>query len=155
MSQSESAHPAAPSAESGDDAWNLDTDALLTGHFQAIDAHMPPNLDPDALADLYAEDCRNIQPLREVPGGPLRGRAAMRRFFATFDAHWADWKHVEKHRVVQGKVGVWEGVAQGNHRKTGRFVSLPIVFILEFNADGKVQEERVYVDNGLVEEQIR
>jgi adenylate cyclase len=131
------------------------TDALLTHHFETIDANMPPNLDPDALVDLFAEDCVKVQPLRESPGGPFRGRDAMRRFFATFDTHWASWKHVERRRVVQGNVAVWEGLVQGTHKKTGKFVSMPIVFFLEFNADGKVEEEYVYVDNGLVEEQIR
>jgi ketosteroid isomerase-like protein len=116
---------------------------------------MPPNLDADAVANCFAEDCVNIQPLRELPGGPLRGRAAMRRFFATFDAHWADWTHVETNRMTVGNRAVWEGVAQGMHKKTGRFVKMPIVFFLEFDKDGKIKEERTYVDNGLVEEQIR
>jgi ketosteroid isomerase-like protein len=132
-----------------------DADAWLTAYIDTVNANMPPNLDPDAIAGCFAEVCVNLQPLRELPGGPLRGREAMRRFYATFDAHWADWTHVEVSRMTQGNRAVWEGLAQGTHKKTGKFVKMPIVFFLEFGQDGKINEERVYVDNGLVDEQTR
>lgn len=130
-------------------------DAWLTAYIETVNANLPPNLDPAALASCYAEDCVKIQPLREPPGGPVRGREAMRRFFATFDAHWEDWSHVDVSRMTYGNRAVWETMAQGTHKKTGKFVSMPVVFFFEFDQDGKVKEERVYVDNGLVEEQIR
>lgn len=132
-----------------------DADAWLTAYVGIIKANMPPNLDANALADCFAEDCVNIQPMRELPGGPLRGRDAMRRFFATFDAHWADWTHVEVSRMTEDNRAVWETVAQGTHKKSGRFVKIPAVFFLKFDENGKIKEERVYIDNGLVEEQIR
>jgi ketosteroid isomerase-like protein len=132
-----------------------DADAWLTAYIDTVNANMPPNLDPDAVANCFAEDCVNIQPLRELPGGPLRGRDAMRRFYATFEAHWADWTHVEVSRMTQGNRAVWEGLAQGTHKKTGKFVKMPIVFFLEFDQNRKIKEERVYVDNGLVEGQTR
>jgi ketosteroid isomerase-like protein len=56
---------------------------------------------------------------------------------------------------MDGNRAVWETVAQGIHKKTGMFVRMPVVFFLEFDENGKIKEERVYVDNGLVEEQIR
>ena len=86
----------AVSPASDDRAWNLDTDAMLTAHFEAMDANMPPNLDPDALAGRFAEDCLHTQPLRQLPGGPARGQEAYRRFFATFDAHWAIFELLDK-----------------------------------------------------------
>jgi ketosteroid isomerase-like protein len=132
-----------------------DTDAWLTAYIDTVNAKMPPHLDADAIANCYAEDCVHIQPLRELPGGPFRGREAQRRFFASFDAHWAEWTHVEVSRMTDGDRAVWEGWAQGTHKKTGKFVRIPIVFFLEFDKDGKIKEERTYVDNGLVEEQIR
>jgi ketosteroid isomerase-like protein len=131
------------------------TDAWLSACIETINANLPPNLDPDALANCYAEDCVHIQPLRELPGGPFRGREAQRRFFATFDLHWADWTHVEVSRMTKANRAVWETVAQGRHKKTGKFVKMPVVFFFEFDENGKIKEERVYVDNGLVEEQIR
>lgn len=130
-------------------------DAWLTAFIDTVNANMPPNLNPDAVANCFAEDCVNIQPLRELPGGPLRGREAMRRFYATFDAHWADWTHLEVSRMTKGNRAVWEGIAQGTHKKTGKFIKMPIIFFLEFDEYGKIKEERIYVDNGLVEEQIR
>lgn len=130
-------------------------DAWLTAFIDTVNANMPPNLNPDAVANCFAEDCVNIQPLRELPGGPLRGREAMRRFYATFDAHWADWTHLEVSRMTKGNRAVWEGIAQGTHKKTGKFVKMPIIFFLEFGEYGKIKEERTYVGNGLVEEQIR
>jgi ketosteroid isomerase-like protein len=57
--------------------------------------------------------------------------------------------------MIDGNRAVWEGWAQGTHKKTGRFVKIPIVFLLEFDENGKIKMERTYVDNGLVEEQIR
>jgi adenylate cyclase len=137
------------------EAGAMDADAWLTAHIDAVNANMPPHLDADALANCYAEDCVHIQPLRELPGGPFRGREAQRRFFAAFDAHWAEWTHIEVSRITCGNRAVWEGWAQGTHKKTGKFVKMPIVFFFEFDKDGKIKEERTYLDNGLVEEQIR
>lgn len=139
---------AAPAAAPNADAW-------LTAYIDTVNANMPPNLNPDTIASCYAEDCVHFQPLREPPGGPLHGREAERRFFAAFDAHWADWTHIEVSRMTDGNRAVWEGWAQGTHKKTGKFVKMPIVFFLEFDEKGKIKEERTYVDNGLVEEQIR
>ena len=130
-------------------------DAWLTAYIDIVNANMPPNLNPDAIASCYAEDCVHFQPLRELPGGPLQGREAERRFFAAFDAHWADWTHIEVSRMTDRNRAVWEGCAQGIHKKTGKFVKMPIVFFLEFDEEGKIKQERTYVDNGLVEEQIR
>lgn len=132
-----------------------DADAWLTAFIDTVNANMPPKLDADAVANCFAEDCVHFQPLRELPGGPFRGREAQRRFYATFDVHWADWTHVEVSRMTDGNRAVWEGFAQGTHKKSGKFVRMPIVFFLEFDGDGKIKEERTYVDNGLVEEQIR
>jgi adenylate cyclase len=133
----------------------MDGDAWLTAYIDTVNANMPPNLNADAIANCYAEDCVHIQPLRELPGGPFRGREAQRRFFASFDAHWAEWTHIEVSRMTHGNLAVWEGLAQGIHKKTGKFVRMPIVFFFEFDEIGKIKEERTYLDNGLVEEQIR
>jgi tetratricopeptide (TPR) repeat protein len=132
-----------------------DADAWLTNFIDTINAHMPPNLDADAVANCFAEDCVHVQPLRELPGGPIRGREAQRRFYSTFDAHWSTLVMVEVSRVVQGHRAVWEGVMESTHKKTGKPVKLPMVFILDFNEKGRIKKGLVYMDNGLVEEQIR
>ena len=145
----------APSASETPETGAMDADAWLTAFIETVNANMPPNLDPDAVADRFAEDCVHVQPLRELPGGPLRGREAQRRFYATFDAHWSTLVMVEVSRVVQGCRAVWEGVMESTHKKTGKPVKLPMVFILDFDENGKIKKELVYMDNGLVEEQIR
>jgi adenylate cyclase len=144
-----------PKADETRKSGAMDSNAWLTAYIHTVNANMPPNLDPDAIASCYAEDCVHFQPLRELPGGPICGREAERRFFATFDAHWADWTHVEASRMIDGNRAMWEGWAQGTHKKTGKFVKIPIVFLLQFDENGKIKVERTYVDNGLVEEQIR
>jgi adenylate cyclase len=142
--------PGAPEAAGADDA-----ERMLDHWIKTHEANLPPNLNADALATLYAEDCINIQPLRELPNGPLRGREAMRRFLATFDIHWSTLALIEVSHVAQGRRAVWEGVMEGIHRKTGKLVKVPIVFFFDFDDEGRVKVQHTYIDNGLVEEQVR
>ena len=128
---------------------------MLDHWIKTHEVNLPPNLNSDALATLYAEDCINIQPLRELPNGPLRGREAMRRFLATFDIHWSTLALIEVSRVAQGRRAVWEAVMEGIHRKTGKLVKVPIVFFFDFDDEGRVKVQHTYIDNGLVEEQVR
>lgn len=135
-----------------------DTDFMLTRYIAGLNANMPPRLNAAAVANLFAEDAVQWHPFGEPPfagGQPQRGREALTRFFATFDQSWKDWTHVERSRTVQGNHAVWEGTAQGTHKGTGKFVKLPIVFVLEFTPEGLVKEDRVYVDNRLVGEQLK
>ena len=134
-----------------------DTDAMLTRYIAALNANMPPRLNAAAVANLFAEDSLQWHPFGEPPfagGQPQRGRETLTRFFSAFDS-WKDWTHVERNRTVQGSHAVWEGTAQGTHKDTGKFVKLPIVFVLEFTADGLVKEDRVYVDNHLIGDQLK
>jgi adenylate cyclase len=132
-----------------------DAQRMLDHWIKTHEVNLPPNLDADALATLYAEDCINIQPLRELPNGPLRGREAMRQFLATFDIHWSTLALIEVSRVTQGRRAVWEAVMEGTHRKTGKLVKVPIVFFFDFDDESRVKVQHTYIDNGLVEEQVR
>jgi ketosteroid isomerase-like protein len=76
-------------------------------------------------------------------------------FFAGFNNLFADWTHIEKRRLIQGNRAVWEGAAEGHDKQTGKPVRLPIVFVLEFNEQGKVREKTVYVDVHMVGEQLK
>jgi hypothetical protein len=49
---------------------------------------------------------------------------------------------------------MWEGVAEGLDKLTGKPVKLPIVFIIEFDYQGKVREQRTYIDVHLRAEQL-
>jgi SnoaL-like domain len=128
---------------------------MLDHWIKTHEVNLPPHLNADALATLYAEDCINIQPLRELPNGPLRGREAMRRFLATFDVHWSTMTLSEVSRLAQGRRAVWEAEMEGIHRKTGKLVKVPIVFFFDFDDEGRVKVQHTYIDNGLVEEQVR
>ena len=132
-------------------AFAADTDAWLTHFVETLNAGMPPHDNAGAIADLYAPNA--VHQSVNV-GPPQRGRAQLEVFFAGFKDRWLDWTHVEKSRVVQGNRAVWEGTGQGHDRATGMPIKLPLVFILEFNNEGKVLEERVYVDRHLVAEQV-
>ena len=132
-----------------------EAEAMLANWIDTFTANLPPKLDPDALADLYAEECFCILPLREITGGPIRSRDAQRRFFITFDDHWATLTMIEVSRVTQGRRAVWESVMEGVHKESGKPVSMPVVFFFEFDNNGKVKEQHIYADYGLVEEQMR
>jgi ketosteroid isomerase-like protein len=129
------------------------TESQLTAYINAVNARMPPNGDPATVAELFAEDSVQYHP-NGAPG-TQRGRAELAKFFGGFSNTWADWTHVEKNRLVQGNHAVWEGTAEGHHKATGKFVRVPIVFFLDFDKQGKVVEDRVYVDGHLIGEQLK
>ena len=128
-----------------------DTDAWLTHFIDTVNASMPPHDNPRAIAELFTPS--GVHHSVNV-GPPQRGRAELEVFFAGFKDRLLDWTHVERARVVQGNRAVWEGTGRGHDRATGKPIRLPLVFVLEFNDDGKVVEERVYVDRHLVAEQV-
>ena len=127
------------------------TDVLLTTYMNALNANMPPKNNPDAVAKLFAEDGVQSEPSR----ASQQGRQALRDRFAEFEHKFADWTHIEKSRTVQGNRAVWEGVAQGTLKETGKFVKEPIVFFIEFDEHGQVKENRVYYDTHTVEDQLQ
>ena len=134
-----------------------DTNAMLTAYIAALNANMPPHLNAAAIANLFTADGIQ-QHVMDAPAGtedPQKGRAALQQFFASFDQRFADWTHVETRRTVQGHHAVWEGMAQGTHKETGKPLRIPIVFSMEFDAQGKVKEALVYVNGGMVAKQLQ
>jgi ketosteroid isomerase-like protein len=131
------------------------TDAMLTNYIRALNANMPPKNNPEAVAELFSEDGIQYHMFGEPPGGPHRDRQAIRDFFAGFENTWVDWTHIETSRMIQGNRAVWEGVAQGTHKETGKFVKVPAVFFIEFDDQGKVKEKRVYLNTHLIGEQVQ
>jgi ketosteroid isomerase-like protein len=131
------------------------TDAFLTKYMAAVNIRMPPSGDPATVAELFTEDGVQYHVFGEPPGGPQRGREALARFFGGFKEAFADWTHIERSRFIQGNWAVWEGIAEGHEKKSGKPLRLPIVFFLEFDDQGKVREDRVYVDMHLIGEQLK
>jgi ketosteroid isomerase-like protein len=130
-------------------------DVFLTKYISGLNAAMPPSGDAANVADLYAADGVQIHMLGEPTGSPQHGRKELRDFFSGLGNFWSDWTHVEKSRMTHGNSAVWEGIAQGHHRETGKPVTLPIVFFLEFDNDGAVREARIYVDGRSIGDQLK
>jgi ketosteroid isomerase-like protein len=128
------------------------TDAFLTNFIKALNASMPPDGNPMLVTNVFAPD--GVQH-RLNQDQVQRGREELHAFFASFKERWADWTQVEKSRIVEGNRAVWEGTSQGHHKETGKFVKLPLVFILEFDAQGHIKESRIYVDAHLIAEQLK
>ena len=127
-------------------------DAYVTSYIKALNASMPQSGDPDVVANAFVE---NGVHNGVNQGPPLVGSEQTRQFFAGFKNLFSDWTHIEKTRLVQGNRAVWEGTAEGHHKESGKYVKLPIVFFLDFDDQGKVREQRVYVDVHLIDEQIK
>lgn len=125
---------------------------MLTNYISKLNASMPPNT-VMVVVDLFEPDAAQYHLNPGVPN--QKGREEIRKFFAGFSDTFSDWTHVEKSRVIQGKRAVWEGTAQGHHKETGKSLTLPIVFIMEFDDQGLVKENRVYVDVHLIAEQVK
>jgi hypothetical protein len=128
------------------------TDVFVTNYIKALNASMPPSGDASIIANAFAE---NGVHHGMNQGPPQVGREQIKAFFADFKDRFADWTHVEKSRLVQGNRAVWEGTAEGHPKDSARFVRLPIVFIFDFDPQGKARETRVYVDVHLIGEQLK
>lgn len=135
-------------------ASSQDGDAMLSSYIDALNANMPPNLDTEAIAMLLSDDVVQRNPFGEPAQAPMVGRDAAREFFGRFDELFADWTHVEAYRIVDGNETVWEGVAQGTHKESGKPLRLPIVFFLTFDDDGLLTEARTYVDVHMIAQQL-
>jgi len=130
-------------------------DIFLTDYINRLNEAMPPAGNPADAADLYAIDAQQIHVLAPPDQRVQNGRETIRQFFAGFKDAFSDWTHVEKSRMTHGNSAVWEGIAQGHHRETGKPLQMPIVFFLEFDNDGAVRENRVYVDGRSVGDQLK
>jgi hypothetical protein len=114
---------------------------------------MPPSNDVAAVVEAFEPDAVQYHMNPGIPN--QSGREEIQQFFAGFSNSFSDWTHVEKSRVIQGNRAVWEGTAQGHDKGTGKFLSLPIVFVLQFDSQGLVKENRVYVNVQLIPEQLK
>lgn len=132
-----------------------DTEQALSHFIEVLNQSMPPSSNPAAIAALFADDGVELHPFGDPPGGPFRGREALKKFFSGFEPRYQSWTHIESSHIVSGNSAVWEGVAQGVDRTSGIFLRLPIVFFFEFDDDGLVKEQRVYVDIHMVQQQVR
>jgi hypothetical protein len=125
-------------------AYAESTDVYLTHFIDVLNASMPPTNNPAAVADLFEPDAVVYYMNPGIPN--QKGHSAIRNYFASYKIWFSDWKHVERSRLIEGNRAVWEGTEQGHDKSTGKPLKLPVVFILEFDEQGLVKENRVYID---------
>jgi ketosteroid isomerase-like protein len=134
-------------------AYAENTDAFLTQFINTLNASMPPNNNPAAVANLFEPDAAVYY---MNPGVPTqKGRSAIRNYFTSYSVWFSDWTHIERSRLIQGNRAVWEGTEQGHDKSTGKPLKVPVVFILEFDDQGLVKESRVYIDVQLIADQLK
>ncbi len=129
-----------------------DANTALTNFIYALNSSMPPRTDVSALVNAFAE---NGVHHGMNQGPPQVGHEQIREFYGGFKDRLADWTHTAKSRLTQGNRAVWEGVAEGHDKQTGKPLKLPIVFVIDFDYQGKVREMRTYVDMHLLAEQLK
>jgi steroid delta-isomerase-like uncharacterized protein len=99
--------------------------------------------DADALVELYADEAVLHHPLSPEP---LRGRAAIRaseqELIDAFSGVSVDIIRV----LAEGDDVAAEVVVRATHRETGRRIEMPSVWLFALGADGKIVEERDYLD---------
>ncbi len=128
------------------------TDAFVTNYMKALNVSMPPSGDAAVIANAFTE---NGVHHGVNQGPPQVGREQIQEFFAGFKDRFEDWTHIEKSRLVQGNRAVWEGTVEGHPKESSKVVKLPIVFIFNFDPQGKARETRAYVDVHLIGEQLK
>lgn len=132
-----------------------DTDAMLTNYVDSLNANMPPNLDGQAVSELFSQNAVQSHPGGEPPDGPHEGRKALEAFFSTFDQRWDTWMHTEARRVVQGNQAFWQGTAGGIRKDSGKEVEVPFAFFATFADDGLVEEMNVYINVQQIADQLK
>jgi len=130
------------------------SDNYLTRYIAGLNNAMPPEGEPAMAANLFAMNATQVHVLGEPPGGPQQNREEIRKFFSGFKDMFSDWTHIEHSRMTQGNRAVWEGLAQGHHRETGKPIKLPVVFFLKFDNGGAVREARIYIDARSIGDQL-
>ncbi len=131
------------------------TDSYLTKYIAALNARMPPSGDPGTVAELYTSDGVQESVLGKPSESIQRGQSSLREFFAGFKEFFSDWTHIESNRLTQGSRALWEGYAEGHHKESGKRLRFPIVFVLDFDNQGKVRGNRVYFDEHAIDEQLK
>lgn len=95
------------------------------------------------------------------PSGPVRGHANVRPFYEALFADLADGK-VESRRRLYGDNfmvddSVWRGTAPGRPfgiEGKGRPLEFRLLHVLEFNDDGDIRRENVWIDLAAIQQQL-
>jgi ketosteroid isomerase-like protein len=133
------------------------TDDMLTQLMTVLNTNMPPNLNADAIANVYAEDAVEVFLIGAAPDmkNPMNGREEIKEFYSGFDEVFSDLTHIEVRRTVQERHAVWEGTVKGTHKDTGKPVKFPLLLSIRFNDGGSIVTMDVYLNSSLMAEQLK
>ena len=95
------------------------------------------------------------------PAGPSRGREATRAFYAATFADLADGKVRSVHRFYGDSFmvdeSIWSGTAVGRpfgFKGRGRPLEFRLLHILEFDENGQIARENVWIDSAAIAAQL-
>lgn len=123
------------------------TSRLITEYIRALNSTSTGDM--EAFLGKWADDLECT-----VSRATLKSKRDLREFFRSWTQIFKEWRYKEVRRIMGQDIAVWEGVARGVHRATGKKVELPLVIIVEFNSRGKAKLARVYFDTGLIDQQV-
>ena len=107
----------------------------VRAYFLAIRA-----MDPDAIADTFAEDGTTCDP---VGAPPISGRAGIREFFVSIFKNFKSAALTEDLVFVAGNGAAVKWTGTGTSA-SGKEVKFEGIDVFEINQDGKVQNIRAY-----------
>ena len=131
-----------------------DGNIFLSNFVDKLNASMPPNLDSRALSELWHIDGVQNHPMGGSAGAESQDRKAIEAFFSGFDERWQSWVHTEQRRVVDGNVAFWQGTAGGIRNDSGKQVEVPFAFLVEFDDDGLILQNDVYINIDQIRQQL-
>jgi ketosteroid isomerase-like protein len=129
-------------------------DAKLAEHFR-----FEARDDVDGVLSTLTEDAEHD--IVGWPPGPSRGREAARAFYDTLFADLADGK-IRSVRRLYGEnfivdESIWSGTAPGRPfgcEGRGRPLEFRLLHVLEFNEEGQITRENVWVDTAAIQAQL-
>lgn len=96
--------------------------------------------DYDYAASLQAQDGIRVHPL----AGVIRGREALRNYFAMLAKGWAHTKETITWMVANGNHVAAAITFHATNRKTGKSVNVPMALLADFNSNGMIKWSRIY-----------
>jgi len=127
----------------------VDADKVNVEAFAMWNAAMAKG-DFDKAASFFAENGVRIHPV----AGEIKGRKAMRDFFAGLDKDWADQHCTVTWHTGNGNRAAAAFYWEAKQRSSGKAVKLPIVLITEWDEKGKQTWSHEYFDTGAFAKQL-
>lgn len=96
--------------------------------------------DYDYAVGLQAEDGVRVHPT----AGVIKGRAALRDYFAHLATRWKDTHETITWMTANGNHAAAAITWEATNRKSGKRIKLPMALLADFDANGMIKWSRVY-----------